>query len=129
MKFFNMNNKIAIQMDNIENIDLEFDTSFMIILEAQKRNYEIFYYNPHDLFYNDGIVQASGFYIKLIEDEKKYFEYLSEKIVIDLNNFNFLFIRQDPPFDMNYITSTYLLEFLSNSTILNFAPARTNSLV
>ena len=113
-----MKNKIAIQMDNIESIDLEFDSSFMIMLEAQKRNYEIFYYNPHDLFYNDGIVQASGFYIKLIEDEKKYFEYLTEKIVIDLNNFNFLFIRQDPPFDMNYITSTYLLEFLSNSTIM-----------
>ena len=113
-----MKNKIAIQMDNIESIDLEFDSSFMIMLEAQKRNYEIFYYNPHDLFYNEGIIQASGFYIKLIENEKKYFEYLSEKIVIDLNNFNFLFIRQDPPFDMNYITSTYLLEFLSNSTIM-----------
>ena len=44
-----MKNKIAIQMDNIESIDLEFDSSFMIMLEAQKRNYEIFYYNPHDL--------------------------------------------------------------------------------
>ena len=118
MKFFNMKNKIAIQMDNIENIDLEFDTSFMIILEAQKRNYEIFYYNPQDLIYNDGIVQASGFYIKLIENEKKYFEYLSDKILINLNNFKFIFIRQDPPFNMNYITSTYLLELLSSSTII-----------
>ena len=61
-----MKNKIAMQMDSIESIDLEFDTSFMIMLEAQKRNYEIFYYNPQDLIYNDGIVQASGFYIKLI---------------------------------------------------------------
>ena len=113
-----MKNKIAMQMDSIESIDLEFDTSFMIMLEAQKRNYEIFYYNPQDLIYNEGVVQASGFYIKLIENEKKYFEYLSKKIVIDLNNFNFLFIRQDPPFDMNYITATYLLEFLSNSTVI-----------
>ena len=113
-----MKNKIAMQMDSIENIDLEFDTSFMIMLEAQKRNYEVFYYNPEDLFYNDGVVQATGFYIKLIENEKKYFEYLSKKIVIDLNNFNFLFVRQDPPFDMNYITSTYLLEFLSSSTVI-----------
>ena len=127
MRYFNMKNKIAMQMDSIESIDLEFDTSFMIMLEAQKRNYEIFYYNPQDLIYNEGVVQASGFYIKLIENEKKYFEYLSEKIVIDLNNFNFLFIRQDPPFDMNYITSTYLLEFLSNSTIMiNNQPASRN---
>ena len=113
-----MKYKLAIQMDSIENIDLEFDTSFMIILEAQKRNYEIFYYNPQDLVYNEGLIQASGFYIKLIENNEKYFEYLTEKIVVDLNCFKFLFIRQDPPFNMNYITSTYLLEFLPSSTIV-----------
>ena len=113
-----MNNKIAIQMDSIESIDLEFDTSFMIMLEGQKRNYEIFYYNPHDLYYNEGAVQASGFYIKLNENKEKYFEYLSKKTVVDLNNFNYVFIRQDPPFDMNYITTTYLLELLPSSTLV-----------
>ena len=105
-------------MDSIESIDLEFDTSFMIMLEGQKRNYEIFYYNPHDLYYNEGTVQASGFYIKLNENNEKYFEYLSKKIVVDLNNFNYVFIRQDPPFNMNYITSTYLLELLPSSTFV-----------
>ena len=113
-----MNNKIAIQMDSIESIDLEFDTSFMIMLEGQKRNYEIFYYNPHDLYYNEGVVQASGFYIKLNENNEKYFEYLSKKIVVDLSNFNYVFIRQDPPFNMNYITSTYLLELLPSSSLV-----------
>ena len=113
-----MHNKIAIQMDSIESIDLEFDTSFMIMLEGQKRNYEIFYYNPHDLDYNEGTVQASGFYIKLNENNKKYFEYLSKKIVVDLNNFNYVFVRQDPPFNMNYITSTYLLELLPSSSLV-----------
>ena len=113
-----MKNKIAIQMDNIENIDFEFDTYFMIILEAQNRNYEIFYYNPHDLFYDDGVVKASGFYIKLIDNEKNYFEYLTKKFIVNLNIFDFLFIRQDPPFNMNYITATYLLEFLNDSTIV-----------
>lgn len=113
-----MNNKMAIQMDSIESIDLEFDTSFMIMLEGQKRNYEIFYYNPHDLYYNEGNVQASGFYIKLNENNKKYFEYLSKKIVVDLNNFKYIFIRQDPPFNMNYITTTYLLELLPSSTLV-----------
>jgi len=113
-----MKNKIAIQMDNIESIDLEFDSSFMIMLEAQKRNYSIFYYNPHELYYNEGVIQASGYYVKLNENDKKYFQYSSDKISVNLKDFNFLFIRQDPPFNMNYITSTYLLEYLPNSTII-----------
>ena len=61
-----MNNKIAIQMDSIENIDIDFDSSFLILMEAQKRGYDIFYYNPHNLFYNEGLVQASGFQIQKI---------------------------------------------------------------
>ena len=53
--------KIAIQMDKIEDIDINFDSSFLICLEAQKRNYKIFYYSPEQLFYNEGLVQANGF--------------------------------------------------------------------
>ena len=105
-------------MDRIEDIDLQFDSSFVISLEAQNRNYEIFYYNPYDLMYNEGIIQASGYYVNLINNNKKHFEYLTSKILVNLNEFNFLFIRQDPPFNMNYITSTYLLEFLSSSTVI-----------
>ena len=58
--FFEMK-KIAIQMDKIENIDINFDSSFLIASEAQKRGYEIFYYNPQDLFYNEGSIQANGY--------------------------------------------------------------------
>ena len=58
-------------MDNIENIDIDFDSSFLLALEAQKRNYEIFYYNPEQLFYDEGIVKAAGYYIKLIDNNKK----------------------------------------------------------
>ena len=58
--FFNMK-KIAIQMDKIENIDINFDSSFLICLEAQKRNYEIFYYNPEQLFYDEGINSSEWF--------------------------------------------------------------------
>ena len=53
--------KIAIQMDKIEDIDINFDSSFLIGIEAQKRNYEIFYYNPQELFYNEGLIQANGY--------------------------------------------------------------------
>ena len=103
-------------MNKIEDIDINFDSSFLICLEAQKRNYEIFYYNPEQLLYSEGYIQAYGFYIELIENNQNYFKYLSKKICVNLDNFNYVFIRQDPPFDMNYITSTYLLDYLKSTT-------------
>ena len=111
-----MQKQIAIQMDNIETIDFEFDTSFLIGYEAQERNYKIFYYNPNDLIIQNGDVQANGQYVKLNLDENNYFEYVSKRITVDLKNFNFIFLRQDPPFNMNYITSTYILDLIPDST-------------
>ena len=111
-----MQKQIAIQMDNIETIDFEFDTSFLIGYEAQQRNYKIFYYNPNDLIIQNGDVQANGQYVKLKLDENNYFEYVSKRITVDLKNFNFIFLRQDPPFNMNYITSTYILDLIPDST-------------
>ena len=86
-----MKNQIAIQMDNIETIDYEFDTSFLIGYEAQLRNYKIFYYNPNDLIIKNGNVQANGYYLKLNLNQNDYFEYISEKITLDLQNFNLFF--------------------------------------
>ena len=111
-----MNNRIAIQMNKIEDIDINFDSSFLIALEAQKRGYKIFYYNPDQLINNEGLIQTYGYYIELLENNQNYFKYLSEKILVSLNDFKFIFIRQDPPFDMNYITSTYLLDHLNSTT-------------
>ncbi len=113
-----MNSKIAIQMDEINLIDYEFDSSFMIGLEGQKRNYEIFYYHPNDLFIDSGIVKAKGYYIELFEKDNNYYKFLSEKIDINLSEFKFIFLRQDPPFNMHYITSTYLLDCLPKNTIV-----------
>ncbi len=111
-----MKKQIAIQMDKIESIDYKFDTSFLIGYEAQQRNYDIFYYNPNDLIIENDNVQARGFYLQLKLDENDYFQYISEKTNVDLKNFNFIFMRQDPPFDMNYITSTYILDLLPDTT-------------
>ena len=105
-------------MDDISLIDYAFDSSFMIGLEGQKRNYEIFYYHPNDLFIDSGIVKARGYYIKLIEQDNNYFKFLSDKIEIKLAEFKFVFLRQDPPFNMHYITSTYLLDCLPKSTFV-----------
>ena len=70
-------------------IDYNFDTSFLIAYEAQLRNYKIFYYNPSDLIIKNGNVQATGYYLKLNLDQNDYFKYTSDKITLDLKNFNF----------------------------------------
>ena len=98
-----MRHKIAIQMDDIRTIDYAYDSSFMIGLEGQKRNYELFVYHPNDLFLDSGIVKANGFYIELIDQDKDYFKFISDKIEIELAEFSFIFLRQDPPFNMHYI--------------------------
>jgi len=111
-----MKNKIAIQMDNIKTIDYDFDSSFVIGLEGQKRNYELFYYHPNDIFIDSGVVKAKGFFLELMDQKVNYFRFLSEKIEVKLEEFKFIFLRQDPPFNMHYITSTYLLDCLPKST-------------
>ena len=121
--------KVAIQMDPIEKIDLDFDTSFLLAKEAQDRGYEIFYYNPKDLEYKNRSIFALGHFVELFNDKNKYYNYLSsKKEVFNLENADVILIRQDPPFDMNYITSTYLLEKLSSSTtVLNNPSSIRNS--
>ena len=113
-----MRHKIAIQMDDIKTIDYDYDSSFMICLEGQNRNYELFVYHPNDLFLDSGIVKANGFYIELFDQDKDYFKFISDKIEIELAEFSFIFLRQDPPFNMHYITSTYLLDCLPKNTIV-----------
>ena len=105
-------------MDDIKEIDYAFDSSFMIGLEAQNRNYELFYYHPNDLFLDDGIVKSRGFFIELYDKKDDYVKFLSDKTEVNLNDFKFIFLRQDPPFNMHYITSTYLLDCLSDNTIV-----------
>ena len=112
-------NKIAIQMDPIETIDLEYDSSFLLIIEAQLRGYEVFYYNPADLEYDNNAVQALGYFIEVFDQKDSHFKYLSKKKEkLNLSTVDVILIRQDPPFNMNYISSTYLLEQLSSSTVV-----------
>ena len=76
-----MKNKIAIQMDDIKTIDFDFDSSFIIGLEGQRRNYDLFYYHPDDLFIDQGEVKAKGFFLELFDQKKNYYKFLSDKMV------------------------------------------------
>ena len=111
-----MNKQIAIQMDDIESIDYEFDTSFLIGYEAQLRDYKIFYYNPENLYIKNNQVYAKGFFLELKLDKINFFKYSSPEVTMNLSEFMFIFLRQDPPFNMNYITTTYILDLLSKTT-------------
>ncbi len=113
------NKKIALQMDDIEKIDFDYDTSFLLGYEAQNRGYEVFYYNPHTLEYLDEKIKCSGFNIKFKNKKLDYFKKLHSNIELrELNEFDLVLIRQDPPFNMNYITNTYLLEQLNSKTVV-----------
>tara|TARA_B100001778_G_scaffold61898_1_gene48359 strand:+ start:3271 stop:4206 length:936 start_codon:yes stop_codon:yes gene_type:complete len=110
---------LAIQADPIETININTDTTFLLALEAQKRFSKIYWYETKDLSFIKGKVYAEAKEVIFFQNKKKYFKVL--KITkIDLSTVKFILIRQNPPFNMNYITSTLYLEFLANKVkILN----------
>jgi len=112
-------NFLAIQADPIETININTDTTFLLALEAQKRFSKIYWYETKDLSFIKGKVYAEAKEVIFFQNKKKYFKIL--KITkIDLSTAKFILIRQNPPFNMNYITSTLYLEFLANKVkILN----------
>jgi len=110
--------KISIQMDPIELIDIKADTTFALALEAFKRGHELFYYNPKDLTYWNGKITAKGKNIINIQKKNGEHVLLSEEETRDLSTEDAILLRQDPPFDMTYITNTHLLENLHPNTFV-----------
>jgi glutathione synthase len=109
--------KIAIQMDPLESINIKSDSTYILALEAQKRGYRLFHYLPESLIYENGRVSALGNIFKLFPDKKIFFK-KSKTQKIFLDDYDVVLVRQDPPFNMNYITATYLLEMVSNKTLI-----------
>ena len=113
-----MKNKIvAIQGDNLKKLNFKNDTTIFLALEAQNKGSKIFYYEPKNIFIKDNQIYAEGNFIKLY-NKKKFFTLLS-KTTLNLEKSDFLLIRQDPPFNMNYITTTYFLDRLKNVKMIN----------
>ena len=105
-----MTNKIvAIQADHPSKLNPVTDTSIFLANEIQNKNYKIFYYDPKNLSIINSKVIASGFFIKFNYDQKKYFKILRKK-KLDLTKCKFILIRQDPPFNLEYISTTYILD-------------------
>ncbi|CAK7193276.1 Glutathione synthetase [Commensalibacter sp. Nvir] len=105
--------KIAVQMDPLETIDIDSDSTFCLMVEAQARGYSLFVYSVNTLslrsFGCSKEVCCRGHFVRVQKVRHHHVEFLEEKIV-NLKDFDVLLMRQDPPFDMGYITATYILE-------------------
>ena len=108
---------IAFQMDPIEPIDIDADSTFRIAEEAQKRGHRLFYYTPDKLAYDQGRVVARGWPLEVRRVKGDHFT-LGTAQQIDLANMDVVWLRQDPPFDMGYITTTHLLEMIHPQTLV-----------
>jgi len=112
-----MSLKIAFQMDPIEDVNIDGDSSFRIAEEAQARGHELFYYTPDKLAYQEGRVTARGWPLTVRREKGNHYT-LGEEQEIDLADWDVVWLRQDPPFDMGYITSTHLLDMIHPDTLV-----------
>jgi glutathione synthase len=117
-----MSLKIAVQMDHVSTVQIAGDTSFALSLEAQQRGHQLFHYTPDRLSFSDGKVVARIEAMKLADEKGRHFE-LSEPVRTDLQEMDVILLRQDPPFDMNYITTTHILERIHPRTLVVNDPA------
>ena len=104
-----INKIVAIQGNHLSKLNPITDTSIFLAHEIQKKKYKIFYYNPKDLSIINSKVVAKGFFIKFNYAQKNFFKIL-KKQKLDLSNCKYILIRQDPPFNLEYISTTYILD-------------------
>ena len=109
--------KIAFQMDPIDAVDINADSSFRLAEEAQKRGHSLFYYLPDQLAYQEGRVTARGHDLEVRRVQGEH-AILGDMREVDLADFDVIWLRQDPPFDMHYITSTHLLDRLAPGVLV-----------
>jgi glutathione synthase len=104
-----MSLSVAIQMDPIAGVDIDADSTFRMAEEAEARGHTLFYYHPDDLYWLAGEVLAKGWPLSVRRKKGDHFT-LGDRRVVNLAEQDVVLLRQDPPFDMSYITNTHLLE-------------------
>ena len=109
--------RVAIQMDPIENVNIEGDSSFVMGLSAEARGHKLWHYHPRQLTLRDGKAIARARPMSLRRKKGDHFT-LGEEEVIELSAFDVVLMRQDPPFDMAYITATHILETVHPKTLV-----------
>jgi glutathione synthase len=109
--------KIAFQMDPITGVDVNADSSFRLAEEAQARGHELFYYGPDQLAYEEGRITARGHWMT-VQRVVGAPAILGDRVAVDLAEMDVIWLRQDPPFDMHYITTTHLLDRLKDDVLV-----------
>lgn len=109
--------KIAFQMDPIQSVNIDADSTFRIAEEAQARGHELFFYTPDHLAFQEGKVTARGQYFTVQRVQGQHVD-LGDVQEVDLSDFDVVWLRQDPPFDMHYITTTHLLDLIHPNTLV-----------
>ena len=112
-----MSLKVAVQMDPIGAVDIDADSTFRMAEEAAARGHTLFYYHVEDLAWNEGRVEATGWDLTLRRVQGDHYE-LGERRGQNLAEMDVVLLRQDPPFDMGYITNTHLLEMIHPKTLV-----------
>jgi glutathione synthase len=108
---------VAIQMDPIENIDIDADSTFALALEAQARGHALYHYLPRALSLRDGRLQARARPLTVKRERGRHFT-LGAPALLELAAMDVILMRQDPPFDMAYITATHLLEHVRDAALV-----------
>jgi glutathione synthase len=114
--------RVAFQMDPIESINIQGDSTFALMLEAQRRGHTLYYYTPSQLSMLDGVVVAWATPVAVADQAGAHFQ-LGKPERLDLASCDVVHLRQDPPFDMGYITTTHLLERLTPRVLVVNDPA------
>jgi glutathione synthase len=114
--------KTGVQMDPIERINIHGDSTFALLLEAQNRKHSIFYYTPDMLYMRDGHAFAEGHELRVTDNRDRHYE-LGAKQTLALQELDVIHLRQDPPFDMAYITTTHILDHIHPKTLVVNDPA------
>ena len=109
-----INKIVAIQGNYPSKLNPKTDTSIFLANEIQKKKYKIFYYEPKNLSIINSEVVANGFFIKFFYNKKNFFRIIKKK-KLNLKKCKYLLIRQDPPFNLEYITATYILDTIKNN--------------
>ncbi|MFK7901714.1 MAG: glutathione synthase [Nitratireductor sp.] len=109
--------KIGVQMDHISSIDIKGDSTFAMCLEAQARGYDLFHFHPNDLQLRGQELDANIEAMQVRDVEGDHFR-LGEKQFTDMSTLDVILLRQDPPFDMSYITNTHMLDRIHPKTVV-----------
>ena len=113
-----MKKNIAIQSNNLKEINVKTDTTLLLALEAQQRGYKIIWYETKDLNLIKSKIIVYGKIVKFFRNKKNFYKII-KNIKFNLNDANFILIRQNPPFNEDYINSTYYLDYLNPKKVIN----------